>query len=116
MEIVAEKIGDVTIVTVNVEELDVSKVDEFRRAMAPALKDCRKLVLDLNAVQFIDSRGCGTILSCLKQVATAGGDLKLCCVTQSVLMVFELIRMGTICEILSTREEAVEAFQKSKKE
>jgi len=30
-------------------------------------------------------------------------------------MVFELIRMGSICEIVGTREEAVQVFQNSKK-
>jgi anti-sigma B factor antagonist len=78
------------------------------------LKDCRKLVLDLDRVQFVDSRGCGAILSCLKHISPTGGDLKLCRVTQPVRMVFELIRMHNICEIVNTREEAVQAFQDSK--
>jgi anti-sigma B factor antagonist len=114
MEPMVEKIGDVTIVAVNVEEFDASNADVFRRAIAPVLKDCRKLVLDLDRVQFVDSRGCGVILSCLKQISPTGGDLKLCRVTPPVRMVFELIRMHNICEIVNTREEAVQAFQNSK--
>src|SRR5437870_610107 len=113
MEPMVEKVGDVTIVAVNVEELDAGNADDFRRQIAPVLKDCRKLVLDLDRVQFMDSRGCGVILSCLKHVSAAGGDLKLCRVTRPVLKVFELIRMQSICAIVGTREEAVEAFQKS---
>ncbi len=116
MEIMVEKIGDVTIALVNVEELDAGNADAFRREMAPVLRDCRKLVLDLQQLQFVDSRGCGVILSCLKHVSTAGGDLKLCRVTEPVRMVFDLIRMDRICEIVGTREEAVQAFQKSKQE
>ena len=107
-----EKIGDVTIVAVNVEELDASNADDFRRDMAPVLQGCRKLVLDLSGVHFVDSRGCGMILSCLKQLSTTGGDLKLCGVTPQVHMVFELIRMRRICEIVNTRQDAVQAFQK----
>ena len=109
-----EKIGDVTIVAVQVDELDAGNADAFRRDIAPVLKDCLKLVLDLDRVQFVDSRGCGAILSCLKHVSAAGGDLKLCRVTGPVLKIFELIRMPTICEIVGTREEAVQAFQKGK--
>jgi anti-sigma B factor antagonist len=109
-----EKVGDVTIVAVSEDQLDAGNADAFRRALAPVLQDCRKLVLDLGRVQFMDSRGCGVILSCLKHVSKAGGDLKLCGVTEPVQMVFELIRMHSICEVLKTREEAVEAFQKNK--
>jgi anti-anti-sigma factor len=114
MEPTVEKIGDVTIVAVNQEELDARNADEFRRQIAPALKGCRNLVLDLDRVQFVDSRGCGVILSCLKHVSAAGGDLKLCRVGRPVLTVFELIRMDRICEIVNTREEAVQALQNSK--
>jgi anti-sigma B factor antagonist len=109
-----EKVGDVTVVAVPVEELDASNAEDFRRALAPVLKDCRKLVLDLGRVQFVDSRGCGMILSCLKQISPAGGDLKLCGVNEAVSMVFDLIRMHKICEIVGTRDEAVQAFQNSK--
>ena len=115
MQPTVEKIGDVTIVAVNAEVLDADNADVFRRALAPVLKDCRKLVLDLDGVRFVDSRGCGAILSCLKQIAPAGGDLKLCRVTAPVRMVFDLIRMHNICEIVDTREEAVRAFQGGKK-
>jgi anti-sigma B factor antagonist len=72
------------------------------------------LVLDLGRVQFIDSRGCGAILSCLKHISPAGGDLKLCQVNPTVRMVFDLIRMSNICPVLGTREEAVQAFQNNK--
>jgi anti-sigma B factor antagonist len=107
-----EKVGDVTIVAVDNEQFDANSADDFRRAIAPVLQDCRKLVLDLDRVQFVDSRGCVVILSCLKHVSKAGGDLKLCRVTPPVRTVFDLIRMNSVCEILNSREEAVEAFQK----
>jgi anti-sigma B factor antagonist len=114
MKPMVEKIGDVTIVAVNVEELDAGNADDFRREIAPVLQDCRNLVLDLDRVQFVDSRGCGAILSCLKHVSATGGDLKLCRVNPDVRMVFDLIRMERICAICNTREEAVQAFQNSK--
>lgn len=107
-----ERIGDVTVVGVNVAELDANVADDFRQELAPVLKDCRKLVLDLHRVQFVDSRGCGAIISCLKQLSAVDGDLKLCQVSQPVRMVFELIRMQRICEIVDTRQDAVQAFQK----
>jgi anti-sigma B factor antagonist len=107
-----EKIGDVVVVAPNLEQLDASNADDFRRDMAPILQDARKMVLDLTGTQFADSRGCGAILSCLKQLSSVGGDLKICCVSRPVRMVFELIRLHRICEILGTKNEAVRAFEK----
>lgn len=105
-----ETVGDVTIVDVPYEQLDAGNADDFRNDLTPVLHDCRKLVLDLSRVQFVDSRGCGVILSCLKNVSEIGGDLKLCHVGRPVRMVFELIRLHRICEIVATREEAVRRF------
>jgi anti-sigma B factor antagonist len=115
MEPVAEKVGDVTIVAVNADHLDSNNADEFRRDLAPVLQDCRKLVLDLDQVQSIDSRGCGVVISCLKHLSSVGGDLKLCGVGETVRMVFDLIHMERVCEILGTRDEALKAFKKKRK-
>jgi anti-sigma B factor antagonist len=111
MEPVVEKAGDVAVVTVTTEQLDASNAEDFRNFMEPVLQECSKLVLDLGRVQFVDSRGCGAILSGLKHVSAAGGDLKLCHINRPVRTVFELIRLHRICEIFDTREEAVGAFQ-----
>ena len=108
-----ETIGDVTVVTIQFPQLDAGNADDFRNDLAPILQTVRKLVLDFHRVQFVDSRGCGVILSCLKHVSEAGGDLKLCQVARPVRMVFELIRLHRICEIVNTKEDAVRAFGKS---
>jgi anti-sigma B factor antagonist len=110
-----EKVGDVTIVTVHLQQLDASNAEDFRSDMAPILRDCRKLVLDMVHLEFVDSRGCGAILSCLKAVSAEGGDLKICRTTRPVRMVFELIRLHRICEIVDTREQAIQAFQNAPK-
>ncbi len=111
MQTAVEPTGDVTVVTLLSEQLDAGNADDLRQELAPVLKDCRKLVFDLGQVQFVDSRGCGVILSALKHVSANGGDLKLCRVTQLVRTVFELMRLHRICEILETRDQAVRAFQ-----
>jgi anti-sigma B factor antagonist len=112
MQPTVEKVGNVAVVTVNLEQLDASNADDFRRDMTPVLQESRKVVLDLHRVQFVDSRGCGAILSCLKHLSGAGGDLKLCNVAKPVKTVFELIRLHRICEITNTRDEAIKAFEK----
>jgi anti-sigma B factor antagonist len=110
MQLSVEKIGDLAVVTVHLEELDAAHADAFKQEMMTAMGDCRHVVLDLASVRFMDSRGCGAILSILKHLSVNGGDLKLCQVSKSVRTLFDLIRMHRICEILTTREEAIQAF------
>jgi len=111
MQVNVEQFGDVAVARVEADYLDASNEEDLRRELAPTLASFRKIVLDLGRIQFMDSRGCGVILSCLKQLAGAGGDLKLCRPTPPVRSVFTMIRLHKICEILDTAEEAVRAFQ-----
>ncbi len=105
-----EKCGDVTVATLTQAQFDAAYADEFKREIQPSLDETRKLVLDLAGVEFIDSRGCGAILSCLKRLNEVGGELKICQVNPFVRAVFELIRLRRICAILATREEAIRDF------
>lgn len=111
MDLWVETFGDVLVVTVNAEQLEVGNADAVRAALTTAFADFRKVVLDLSRVEFMDSRGCGVILSCLKYLAERGGDLKICRVSKPVRGVFELIRLHKMCEITDTREQAVQAFK-----
>lgn len=105
-----EKLGDVTVAAVSVAQFDAGCADDFKRAITPVLDETRKLVLDLAAVEFIDSRGCGAILHCLKRLNEKEGELRICQVQPLVRSVFELIRLHRICEILATRDEAIRTF------
>lgn len=105
-----ETVGDVAVVLLSWDELDITKAEEFKREIAPVLESHRKVVLDLTGVRFLDSVGCGAILSCFKRLAATGGELKLCQATPSVRNVLELIRFHRICDVLETRDAAVQAF------
>lgn len=110
MDFKTEKIGDVTVVVLETEVLDANNAKEFRRDIEPILEQNNNLAFDLSQVGFLDSSGCGTLLSCLRQVTKSDGDLKFFAVQKSVLSLFELVRMHRIIEIFNTREEAVRAF------
>lgn len=110
MEIAVDKVGSVTVALIPVEELDASNAGEFRRDMAPVLEADSRLVIDFSRLRFIDSSGLGAVLSCLRQLSTKGGDLKLCGMSKQVRATFELVRLHRIFEIFPTCEEAVQAF------
>jgi anti-sigma B factor antagonist len=91
------------------EYLDASNTPEFKYQMEAVVEPHAKVVLDLSQVLFVDSVGCGGILSCLRKLNTVGGELKLCGITKPVRMLFELIRLHLVLDIFNTREEAIRA-------
>ena len=111
MEIAVDKMGDVAVAELPVEELDASNAGEFKSDIAPVLEANTKLVFDLSRLRFMDSSGLGAFISCLRKLNAKGGDVKLCGMSKQVRAVFELVRMHRIFDIFGTREEAVQAFQ-----
>ncbi len=111
MEIAVDKIGDVAVVVVPVEELDASNSVEFKRDISPVLEANTKVVFDLSKLRFMDSSGLGSFLSCLRKSNAKGGDLKLCGMSPRVRTVIELVRLHRIFDIYGTKEEAVRAFE-----
>ena len=111
MEIPVQRMGDVSVARVPVEDLDASNAADFKRDMAPVIDAGQKVVLDLSRLRFVDSSGLGAFISLLRKLNAKGGDLKLCGMSKPVRAVFELVRMHRIFEILATREEAVQAFE-----
>jgi anti-sigma B factor antagonist len=110
MDLILKQIGDVTVATVPVEDLDASNSGEFKRDMTPVIEAHPKLVLDLSRLRFVDSSGLGAFISCLRKLNARGGDLKLCGMSTQVRGVFELVRMHRVFDIYPTGEEAARAF------
>lgn len=106
-----EEIGEVTVVVADGPHLDASVAEGFKRDIVPVLETRRKVLLDMSHLRFVDSTGLGTILSCVRKIGAAGGELKLCGMSRPVHSVFELTRMHRIIDILSDREAGIRAFR-----
>jgi anti-sigma B factor antagonist len=111
MEMTIEKVGEVAVVELRGEQLDASNVADFKRDIAPVLEGNSRVVFDLSQLRFVDSSGLGAILSCLRRLNGAGGELKLCGLAKPVRALFELVRMHKIFDIYATRDEAVRSLQ-----
>jgi anti-sigma B factor antagonist len=106
-----EHIGDIVVVLLAGNSLDASNVKEFKQEIAPILASKAKVVFDMSQLQFVDSSGLGSLLSCLRQLHAGGGALKLCGMAQPVQTLFALVRMNRIFDIFPTKAEAVSALQ-----
>ena len=113
MQIAFEKVGEVAVAAVPVDELDAGNVGEFKRDIAPLLEANAKVVLDMSRLRFVDSSGLGAFISCLRRLNAKGGDLKMCGMSKQVRAVFELVRMHRVFDIVSSKEDAVRAFERA---
>ena len=111
MDIPVEKLGDVAVAVIDVEEIDAGNSGELKRDITPILQANRKIVIDLERVRFVDSSGLGVILSCLRYQEAQGGHLKLCSMSKPVRTAFELVRMHRVFDIFGSRDEAINAFR-----
>ena len=111
MKLIVEKVGDVTLVEIGLENLDASNERAFKQEMSTVLDTEPRVALGLARLQFVDSSGLGAILACLRRVNARGGDLKRYGMTRPVRALFELVRMHRVFEIYNSRDEVVESFE-----
>jgi anti-sigma B factor antagonist len=110
MNLTIENINEVTVVSLHTDVLDANNAKDFKKEVTPTLEQANNVVFEMSEVKFVDSSGCGTLLSCLRQLKSANGELKLCGVHKTVRTLFELIRIHRIIEIYDTKEEAAHSF------
>jgi len=112
MELHVKTINSVVVVTYPNTHLDVSNYRQFREKFDPILEAAGKVVIDLGTLQFIDSSGIGALLACLRKAIAEEKQLRICRITDSVRVIFDLVRMERIMKIDETREDSLKALRK----
>jgi len=70
----------------------------------------KKIILNLQEVDYIDSSGVGELVSCFTTVRNAGGELKLLNLTQKVHDVLHVTKLYTVFDIKDDEFTAVKSF------
>jgi anti-sigma B factor antagonist len=72
-------------------EIHVSTASQFGEHLKGVERDgCQALVLDLTAVEFIDSTGLGVLITSGRRLSRAGGRMAIVCANPTVLRLFEI--------------------------
>lgn len=70
---------------------------DLRQAVVKAVAEgCRKLILDISELDFIDSFGIGAVVAALKRLRQRGGELALVCPSSRIRRVFEICDLDRI--------------------
>jgi anti-sigma B factor antagonist len=98
-----------TVVTVH-GEIDVATSPTLRERLIDLVNGgATQLVLDLEAVDFLDSTGLGTIVSLLKRVRTHGGDLRLVCTEARIRRLFQITGLDKAVPLHASVDDAISA-------
>jgi anti-sigma B factor antagonist len=104
------RIGDITIVTCTGRIVAGEESETLQQAISRALPDEPFVVLNAHAVHYVDSGGAGMLVRLLNRTRTAGGDLKLCQISDRVAEVLRITRLDKVFEVLASESDAIAAF------
>jgi anti-sigma B factor antagonist len=110
MELVEKTSGDVTILVLNGRlDSNTSKVLEDK-VMDILRQGCKKVLMDFQDVDYINSTGLRVLLLALQQLKKNQGKLVLCCIKDYMKEVFEISGYTEIFPIFATQDEAAKGF------
>jgi anti-sigma B factor antagonist len=95
------------LIAIDGENLDAGNSKEFKDMIHASLNSYSLAIIDLSAINFVDSSGLGALLSCLRAMNNKNGQLKIIGLTKPVRALFELVRMHRIFSIYNTLDEAL---------
>lgn len=100
----------ILVVTVRPHDLDdESTVGPFRYELQTLFEQAlpRRVVLDLENVDYLSSRAVGVILAFFQHLEREGGTLRVCCVQPKLLNVLDQMRLPRLIDLYASVDEAV---------
>ncbi|GAB4185074.1 MAG: STAS domain-containing protein [Coleofasciculaceae cyanobacterium] len=86
--------------------LDGISANQLRREINDVVETGADIVLvDFQDITFMNSTGLGALVSTLRTVRSAGGELFICSLNEQVQMIFQLTKMDRVFKMFTNRDE-----------
>jgi len=99
--------NDVVVVALE-GDVDLQSSPEARKILLECVGRKRPVLVDLSAVNYIDSSGVASLVESLQTARKSGGSLALVAVSEGALRVLQLARLDKVFTICDTIEEGLE--------
>lgn len=110
MEIRQEKKGEVIVLNVS-GRLDATTATELESSLVPLIeKDGKKIVLDLEGLEYISSAGLRILLLGMKMIKKVSGQMVICEMRDHIREIFEIAGFLPIFTIVDTQDDALAKF------
>ena len=91
--------------------LDAHNVERFEKEILKLIGSNNvNVVVNCKELNYISSAGMGIIMGYLDEIREKGGDIKLCCVSERVYEIFDLVGFTEIYEFLEDEDTAIAKF------
>ncbi|MFT4187043.1 MAG: STAS domain-containing protein [Aeromicrobium sp.] len=91
-------------------EIDVYTAPRLREAVVEAIDaGQRRLLIDIERVEFLDSTGLGVLVGALKRVRADDGTLDIVCTHERILKIFQITGLDKVFGLHTSVEAAVGA-------
>ncbi len=104
------RIGDITVVTCSGRIVAGEESDTLQQHVGRVLPDEPFVILNVREVNYVDSGGAGMLVRLLNRTRTAGGDLKLCQISERVAEILRITRLDKVFDSHASESDAIAAF------
>jgi anti-sigma B factor antagonist len=95
----------------NVSKLNILVAQSLKEEIAQYLnKPGKKIVLNLEGVEYVDSSGFGALLSILRNAKNNESTFKICNISEDVMELVKLLQLHNVFEIHNSVDECVNSF------
>jgi anti-anti-sigma factor len=97
----------ITVVTISGRLVLGRELDQLAAEVQTLLdQKQKKIVFDISGLDYLDSAGMGTLVSCVTQIKKSGGTLRLAGANARVQKLFDMARVGDILSVYPTVADA----------
>jgi anti-sigma B factor antagonist len=103
--------SDVVVLTPTGSLLGDSETEQLRDRIKSLVEEgFLKIVLDVSALQWVNSAGLGAMISCLASLTNKGGDLRIANVTDKIKSLFLITQLVKVFKTYESVDRSVSSF------
>jgi len=110
LTLTSRRVGEITVIACGGRLVEGAESQALQERVYALLPHEPFIILDLGAVDFIDSSGLGLLVRLLNRARAAQGDLKLCAATARAREVLRLTRLQALLVAYASEADAIAAF------
>ncbi len=110
MEVSVKEVNEISVMTFE-GNLDTNTAPQAQEQIDKVIDGgSAKVLINFGDLNYISSAGLRVLLTTAKKLKASSGDLKICCLNETVQEVFDISGFSTILTVASSEDDALGSF------